>query len=127
MKFSKLLIPFLAVLLPTVHFAHNETTDTQTDFHNKEKSDGELSVDESGSHEIILQAFDNSERFLNFAKHSSHSSHRSHSSHSSHKSGNHSSHYSGSGRSDCNCNGCEFDVDEDQCQEKSEEVLVAKK
>lgn len=116
MKFPKLLIPFLAVLLPTVHFTHNETTVSQNDFHNKDKSDGELSADESNSHEIILQAFDDSERFLNFAKHSSHSSH---------KSGSHSSHYSGSSGSDCSCNGCEFDVDEEQLQEKTNESLVA--
>lgn len=106
MKFPKLLIPFFAVVLPTIRFSANET-EYRSNQKSSQNSDEEITSDESAHHNFILRQFSNSERFLQFAKHSSHSSHRSHSSHSSHKSGSHSSHTSGS-----SCNGCSFDDEE---------------
>ena len=130
MKFPKFLIPFLAVVLPTVHFAHNDIVENKTDSRTSPKHDEEIITDESQTQGIILKAFDDSERFLQFVKHSSHSSHRSHSSHSSHSShqsgkhNSHTSHYSGTGSADCN--GCEFNVEDDQLQEQTNpETLVA--
>lgn len=118
MKFPKILIPFLAVVLPTVHFAHNDAADNTLPVKKSEQDDEEIYSDESQSHRMIFRAFNDSERFLHFAKHSSHSSHSSHQSHSSHTSG---SHNSGS-----DCNGCSFNVDDEDFEENSEtESLVA--
>ncbi len=130
MKFPKVLIPFLAVVLPTVHFANNELPKTRTNIKTPDRHDEEITSDESDSQEVVLRRFNDSERFLRFAGHSSHRSHSSHKSHSSHQSGNHnshSSHYSSSsGSSDCN--GCWFNVEEENIQETTNnETLVAMK
>lgn len=102
MKFPKLLIPFLVVVLPTIHFANNEATENKNKSKSKEEN---ISNTDSKSNDLLLRAYNDSERFLRFAKHTSHSSHRSH---TSHKSGQHTSHSSGS-----NCNGCNFNIDEE--------------
>ena len=107
MKFPKLLIPFLAVVLPTIRFSANET-EYKSNQKSSQNSGEEIASDDSEHHAFILRQFSDLERVLQFAKHTSHSSHRSHSSHSSHKSGSHSSHYSCS-----DCNGCAFDSDEE--------------
>lgn len=118
MRFPKILIPFLAVVLPTVHFAHNDATDNNLPVKKSEQDDEEIYSDESQSHSMIFRAFTDSERFLRFAGHSSHSSHSSHQSHSSHTSG---SHNSGS-----DCNGCLSNVDDEDWEENSSsESLVA--
>ena len=115
MKFPKILIPFLAVVLPTIRFSTNDT-EYKVSQKNTQNNGKEITSDESADHSIVLRQFSDSERFLQFVKHSSHSSHRSHSSHSSHKSGSHSSHYSSS-----DCNGCAF---EDNAQTE-EEVQIS--
>ena len=126
MKFPKLLIPFLAVVLPTVHFGHNEIKDNTIVPRIRIKNEEEITSDESDSQGIILRQFSDSERFLRFVKHSSHSSHRSHSSHKSHtshqsgKHNSHTSHYSGSGSADCN--GCEFDAPTDEIEKVSFDI-----
>lgn len=105
MKFFKFLVPFLAVVIPTSHKIIKEQVPTTN------KSNEDSTIDISENENYILQRTDNeANRFLLFAKHSSHRSHSSHSSHKSHTSGNHSSHYSGSG----SCNGCEFNVEDDE-------------
>lgn len=131
MKIPKLLIPFLAVVLPSIHFSSKDVLDNKSLKKNNTKSKNELSVDESAEQEIILRQFSDSDRFLQFAKHYSHSSHRSHSSHSSHKShtshqsgehNSHTSHYSGS----YDCNGCQFNVEDEEFDNKpSEDELIA--
>ncbi len=104
MKYPKYLIPFLAVVLPTIHFTNTNIANNKRNNHSK--NDEKITTDETQSNEIILRAYTDSERFLRFANHSSHSSHSAHRSHSSHSS--HESHTSG-----YNCNGCIFDVDEE--------------
>ena len=108
MKFPKILIPFLAVVLPTIRFSANDT-EYKLSQKNTQNNDKEITSDESADHSIVLRQFSDSERFLQFVKHSSHSSHRSHSSHSSHT--------SGSGGS--SCNGCAFDDDDEFEEQKS--------
>ena len=123
MKFPKFLIPFLAVVLPTIHFTHNEP-DIKVSKKSSSNREEEIAVDESEIQGIILRLYDDSDRFLRFAKHTSHRSHSSHKSHSSHRSGNHTSHYSSSGNADCN--GCEFNVEDEELQETTNsENLVA--
>lgn len=120
MKFSKLLIPFLAIVLPTIQFSAYET-ENKGNQNRSQNGDEEITTDEFEHHAIMLRQYSDTERFLKFAKHSSHSSHRSHLSHSSHKSGSHSSHYSGS-----DCNGCAFDYDDESREQKNifSEMLV---
>ena len=126
MKFPKIIIPFLAVILPTIHFSNNDLQKNKTNLKNPEKHDDEITTDESETQEITLRRFDDSERFLRFAGHSSHRSHSSHKSHSSHQSGNHNSHSSHTSGSDCN--GCWFNVEEENIQETTNnETLVAMK
>lgn len=126
MKFPKVLIPFLAVVLPTVHFANNDLPKTRTNIKTQDSHDEEITSDESDSQEVVLRRFNDSERFLRFAGHSSHRSHSSHKSHSSHQSGNHNSHSSHTSGSDCN--GCWFNVEEENIQETTNnETLVAMK
>lgn len=131
MKIPKLLIPFLAVVLPSIRFSNKTEIDNKVIQRNQQNKNNEISVDETENQEIILRQFSESDRFLQFTKHYSHSSHRSHSSHSSHKShtshrsgehNSHTSHYSGS----YDCNGCQFNVeDEDFYDIPSENELVA--
>ena len=130
MKFPKVLIPFLAVVLPTVHFANNELPKTSTNINTQDRHDEEITTDEAETQGIILRQFYDSERFLRFAGHSSHKSHSSHRSHTSHKSGNHnshSSHYSSSSGS-ADCNGCAFNVEDEEMQEYTNlDSLVARR
>lgn len=119
MKFPKLLIPFFAVVIPTVRFA-SDSVNNENWQSSPSLDDEEITSDESGHHNSILRRFFDSERFLRFAKHSSH---RSHSSHSSHKSGSHSSHYSGS-----DCNGCAFaDEEENENLTSSVSAIFARR
>lgn len=119
MKFPKVLIPFLAVVLPTIRFSANDT-EYKVSQKNTQNNGKEIASDESRQHAFILRQFSDSERFLQFAKHSSHSSHSAHSSHKSH-----SSHTSGSGGG--SCNGCAFDDDEEFEEQKSVvSIMVAK-
>ena len=112
------MIPFLAVVLPSVHFAHKDATGNTLTGKKSEHDDEEIYSDESQSHRMVFRAFSDSERFLRFAGHSSHSSHSSHQSHSSHTSG---SHNSGS-----DCNGCLSNVDDEDLEDNSNsESLVA--
>ena len=110
MKFPKVLIPFLAILLPSMRF-EKEEINTNLVVNKALNNFEEFTRDETAENRIILRKFSDSDRFLQFVKHSSHSSHRSHSSHSSHRShSSHTSHYSGS-TSSSDCSGCEFDVE----------------
>lgn len=133
MKFPKILIPFLAVVLPSVHFTNNDLPKTRINIKTQDGHDEKITTDESDTQGVILRQFDDSERFLRFAGHSSHrshSSHSSHKSHSSHQSGNHnshSSHYSSSSGS-ADCNGCAFNVEDEEILENTNlEDLVALK
>lgn len=126
MKFPKVILPFLAVVLPTVHFANDNLQKNQTNINNPDRHDEEVTADESDTQNIILRRFDDSERFLRFSSHSSHRSHSSHSSHKSHQSGNHNSHSSHTSGSDCN--GCWFNVEDENIPETTNnETLVALK
>lgn len=127
MKFPKLLIPFLAVVLPTIHISHENLNITVKSDDVDSKREDEITTDESDSHGIILRQFSDSERFLNFVKHSSHRSHSSHQSHTSHQSGSHSFHYSSSGAADCN--GCEVNIEDEETENPSFEnaSLIAKR
>ena len=126
MKFPKILIPFLAVVLPTVHFTNNDLSKNTITTKLSNKHDEEITSDESDSQDIVLRRFNDSERFLRFAGHSSHRSHSSHESHSSHQSGNHYSHSSHTSSSDCN--GCWFNVEEENIKPTTNnESLVAMK
>ena len=99
MKIIPFIIPAIASLLPRQDNYYEVAEPIQNN------SDGNEVVQQENVAErkTILRKFDDSHRFLQFARHSSHSSHRSHSSHSSHSSGSsskhrsHSSHSSGSG------------------------------
>lgn len=99
MKLIPFIIPAIASLLPRQDNNYEVAEPIQNN------SDGNEVVQQENVAErkTILRKFDDSHRFLQFARHSSHSSHRSHSSHSSHSSGSsskhrsHSSHSSGSG------------------------------
>lgn len=95
-KVAKFLIPFFAVLFPSVQ-----------KYQKPQQKESDTVETDSAEHEVILHRFSEADRFLQFAKHSSHSSHKSHSSHSS---GRHTSHSSGSS-SGSGCLGCESDVD----------------
>ncbi len=114
MKLSKLLIPFLAIVLPTVHFQEKLSEERRSGNRSNEP-EHEISNDSSEKQGIILRKFSDSERFLRFAKHSSHSSHKSHSSHTSGSHYSHTSHTSGSGSygSDTNCMGCDFNLEDE--------------
>lgn len=92
MKFPKLLIPFLAVILPTVRFQSEKPMQLSKSDENTNKN--EIRIDSPKEHNFILRRFADAVRFLQFGKHKSHSSH---SSHSSHQSSGHGSHGSSSG------------------------------
>ena len=127
MKFPKILIPFLAVVLPTVHFANNDINGNQS-YSKKDTTsdDKEITSDETETQGILLRTFKDSERFLRFAKHNSHTSHTSHTAHSAHKS--HTSHRSGNHNSGSDCNGCWFNVEDEEIQESTNlESLIALK